>query len=561
MIRVRRSSYRWQAGILALGLGGPGCYSGMAGIAGSEGGSEGVDDGGSDDSGGDDAEPLPEEVAEEVGVSGLRRLSIAEYRETVNDLVGVDPEDASALLPIDTLTPFDNDYTLQNASEALIKGAELLAGDIAQAVIGSPPLREALVPCTPTGAGDEVCFRAFVTEFGRRALRRDLSETEIDNFAALMTFGVEVDEFWEGVGAAIRAFLQHPEFLYRVEIGVEIPEQPELRRLNNFEIASRLSYFLTGSMPEDWLLDAATDGLLQDTDGIVDAAATLLDSPRARARINRFHALWLGYDRLSQEGLSGQMRDETSALIERVVFDQEDPWTAILTSEETFLTPELAEHYGLPVPAQPDWVNYGDSGRAGLLSQGAFLSVGSKFGDTSPTQRGLMVRTQLFCQVIPLPPPDLMVDIDEPPPDVDPNACKAERYFMSTEPACMTCHEQMDLIGFGLERYDATGAFRTIEPDRPDCVLTGEGDFVGVGTFNGPAELAELAVESGLVEACVSLQLYRFAIGRTELDNHDRALLQRLVADSSGDDGLALGAFISQYVASEAFRHRRIEVQ
>jgi hypothetical protein len=192
-----------------------------------------------------------------------------------------------------------------------------------------------------------------------------------------------------------------------------------------------------------------------------------------------------------------------------------------------------------------------------LLSHGTFLSVGAKFGDTSPTQRGKLVRTQLFCQEIPKPPPDLMVDVDEPPGD--PNACKIERYDMWKRDACATCHASMDPIGFGLEQYDATGAFRTAEVDRPECVIDGEGDFVGVGTFNGPAELAALALESGLVEDCVAQQLYRFSIGRTELDDHDKALLDRIVADASGDAGLELFALVSEYVASEAFRHRREE--
>lgn len=538
-----------------------GCYRGAqadpfsgSGVGEGPGGSE-TDSG---DSG--DVDPLPEAEANEVGLSGLRRLSIAEYRATVEDLVGVDPALANELLPIDTLSPFDNDYTLQDASEALIKGADLLAGDIAAEVIASETLRAQITPCEPSGAADIACFRSFIEQFGRRALRRDLTADEVNKYAALAGFGADANDFWIGISSALRAFLQHPEFLYRVEIGDEVPGQPELHRLNNFEIATRLSYFLTGSTPEDWLLDAASDGEFDDTEGIVGIAEELLDSPRARARINRFHALWLGYDRLGDEGVAAQMRTETNALVERVVFEREEPWTAMLTATETFVTPELAAHYGLEVPASEGWVSYGDSGRAGLLSQGAFLTVGSKFGDTSPTQRGLLVRTQLFCQEIPLPSPDLMVDIDEPPPDVDPDACKSERYYMANDPQCSVCHQLTDLIGFGLENYDDSGAFRLTEPGRPDCEITGEGDFVGVGAFNGPAELAALALESGLVEACVSKQLYRFAIGRTELDEHDEALIERLVVDASTDGGLGLRAFISQYVSSDAFRHRRFEV-
>jgi hypothetical protein len=128
---------------------------------------------------------------------------------------------------------------------------------------------------------------------------------------------------------------------------------------------------------------------------------------------------------------------------------------------------------------------------------------------------------------------------------------------MSTRAACQGCHSLMDPIGFGLEAYDASGVFRTTELDRPDCPISGDGEFVGLGTFNGPAQLATLAVESGRVEACVAKQLYRFAVGRFELDEHDDAMIERLVDASEG--GFDLLAFVTQYVSADAFRYRREE--
>jgi hypothetical protein len=399
----------------------------------------------------------------------------------------------------------------------------------------------------------------FVATFGRRALRRPLTDTEIATFVSLSAHASEADDFWVGVGAALRAFLQHPEFVYRVEIGEPVVDQPGLFRLNDHEVGARLSYFLIGSTPPDWLLDAADAGELSSTEDVAAAATTMLEDARMRARVSRFHALWLAYENLSVAGIYGDMHDETDALVERIVFDDARPWTDMLTSNETWLTAELADHYGLPAPAGgADWVAYGDSGRAGLLSHGSFLSVGAKFGDTSPTQRGLLVRTKLFCTEIPKPPPDLMVDVCAPPP-ADPDDCKHERYFMSTEPACSACHLLMDPIGFGLENYDASGAFRETDIDRPECLIDGAGEFAGVGTFSGPAELGALAVESGAVEACVARQLYRFAVGRTELDEHDEVLLARLVEDSSTEDGMHMLPWITEYVSSEAFRYRREE--
>jgi len=534
-----------------------GCYTGASSSGDDAGsGQTGATDGGTDSDG---EPPIPDDEAHEVGVSGLRRLSIVEYQQTIMDLLGFDASQAKELLPSDTLTPFDNDFTTQTPSEPLIKGLEIVAGDIAEAVIASPALRGGIVPCEPTGADDTECFRSFVASFGRRALRRPLTDAEVDKFAALQVHATDAGDFWKGVDAVLRVLLQHPEFVYRVEIGTPVDDRPELRRLGAFEVGARLSYFLVGSTPPDWLLDAAEVGEIDDSAGVAEAAATLLEDPRARARIDRFHALWLAYENLSREGMFGEMHDESNALLERVIFDESRPWTDVLLSDETWVTPELATHYGLASPGtEAGWVPYGDSGRAGLLSHGTFLSVGAKFGDTSPTQRGKLVREKLFCQEIPKPPPDLMVDVDAPPP-ADPDACKHERYFMSTEPACSACHALMDPIGFGLENYDATGAFRTTDIDRPDCVIDGQGEFVGAGTFSGPAELAQLAVQTGQVEACVARQLYRFAVGRTELDEHDEAFLERLVTASSGEGGLQMLPWITEYVGSEAFRYRREE--
>lgn len=148
------------------------------------------------------------------------------------------------------------------------------------------------------------------------------------------------------------------------------------------------------------------------------------------------------------------------------------------------MTPELAEHYGLPVEHDTaTWVDYGDSGRGGILSHGSVLSLGAKFDDTSPTTRRLEIRERLMCQTIALPP-DSGVNTDDPPPGANPDGCKIERYAQHrSEAACAGCHELTDGIGFGLENYDSSGAFREHDTDRPECPIEGEGLLVEVGEF------------------------------------------------------------------------------
>lgn len=504
--------------------------------------------------------PLEEQTESEVTVSGLRRLTAQEYSTTVGDLVGFVPNNIRETLPIDPLLPFDNDFTFQKASEALIQGADLLAGDIAEGVLADAALRDKLVGCTPTGPADATCFRSFITNFGRRAFRRPLATSEVDKFATLLAHANVSGDFYTAVDSALRAFFQHPAFLYRVEIGTAVPGTPGVSKLNDYEVATRLSYLILGTTPESWLLDDAQSGNLATPEGLRVAAEKMFQQDRAKSRMSRFHELWLGYSTLTNTGITADMRAETDALISRIVFDEKRPWTDMLTSQETYVTPELATHYGLPSPgAGAGWVSYGDTGRKGILSQGTFLSAASKFGDTSPTQRGLLVRTRLFCQVIPKPPPELMVNVDMPPDSGDPNACKSERYFMSTTTGCKNCHALTDPIGFGLERYDAAGRYRETEPNRPDCPIDGNGVFENVGNFNGPGELADLMLKAGGVDNCVAEQLYRYAVGRTELDYRDHGLIDRLVGDSSADGGMRLDQFVLDFVTSDAIRYRREE--
>jgi hypothetical protein len=501
------------------------------------------------------------EGSAQVAVSGLRRLTATEYDQSIFDLVGVTIQSETAL-PEDDRTPFDNDYTKQVASEALISSADSLAGEIATQVSVNPTLRAAITPCEPTGPDDAACFRSFLESFGRRAFRRPLSATEVDRFFGLHEHAIDGNDFWVAVDSALRMFLQHPEFLYRVELGKPVAGKAGVFRLSDSELATRLSYLLWGSTPPTWLLDSVDAGGLANADGVRTAAKKLLEDERAKRRIARFHALWMGYEKLPHApALATAMQEETQALVNRVVFEEKGSWADLLRSQETFLTPELATHYGLPAPAgnQPGWVSYGDSGRRGLLSQGSFLSAVAKFTDTSPTQRGLLIRTRLFCQTISKPPVDLKVNTDMPPEGSDPNACKLERYAMWKTEGCKLCHAGMDPVGFGLENFDSAGRYRTHEPDRPDCPIDGKGNLEGIGSFTGPSELADLMLQNENLETCVATQLYRFAAGRYSLDSEDTDSVKRLVTRASGSGELSFYDLMLELVTADPFRHRREE--
>jgi hypothetical protein len=501
------------------------------------------------------------------GPTGLHRLSRLEYDATVRDLLGDTSRPGFAKLPEDVRDPFDNDYKTQLVSGVLVGTTETLATDISARTLADPAKRAALVGCTPAGPGDKTCMDSFVRKFGRRAFRRPLTADEVTAYMGLQAFAMEANDFYVGVDLVIRAMLQDPSFLYRVEIGTPVAGQPGLMKLDDWEIGARMSYFLWGTTPSDALLDLAAAGKLATPEGRRAAATTLLADARGADRVRTFHAFWLGYQQLPVEATTGDMlRAETDALVTRVVFEKKADYAQIFSWPETFLTDALAAHYGLPAPGSKTgvWTPYPTSGasvRRGILSHGAVLATGAKFDDTSPTLRGVFVRNRLLCQVVPPPPPNVMVD---QPPVATTSRCKYDRYAAHRAGNCAGCHSLTDGIGFGLENYDRLGKYRATDKDAPECAIKGDGQIAGSkagpngdGTFNGPAGLGQLLVASGGLEGCVVTQLFRMAHGRRETGDD----MQGLVALTDGfkQKGRTFDQLMIDMVADSAFIHKRLE--
>jgi hypothetical protein len=492
--------------------------------AGGSGGS-GVDPGGS----GASVNPVPPPPPGDDRVffaSAVRRLTRAELRQTLQDLLGIDLAAELAKFPEDyaeagDVFAFDNKYEHQQPSASLIEAAKNLADVAGARVLADQAVQRRLVTCTPSGAGDAACLRTFVHSFGRRVMRRPLAAAEVDGYVnAFRPLGEAAGSFQRGVSLVVRAMLQDVEFLYRNEIGQPVQGSAGLYKLTGPEVATRLSYFLWGTSPDDALLDTATGGdRLQSPAAIRAAAQRMLADPRAVRGVNRFHGMWLGYERQPPPApLGPAMLAETSALVERVTFKDKRPWLDLFRSKETFVDGALAAHYGLPAPAAASgWVGYGSSGRQGILSHASFLGVERKHDDTSPTMRGQFIRTRLLCTVVPPPPPSLMVDVDAVPTDGD---CKADRYNMWKREGCKGCHMLMDPIGLGLENYDRVGRYRASAPadaGKPACAISGRGELAGdAGTvpFDGLAGLSDQLVASGQLEACLGTQLASHLLGR-----------------------------------------------
>ena len=493
--------------------------------------------------------------------SVARRLSRAELSSVLRDVLSDDTGSPAKFLNDDVYRPFDNDYTVQSASRALIESLEAMADDVAARAV-LPANRAKIVPCTPTGPADTACLKSTLESVGQRLYRRPLSEAQVAAYLTLQSYATEANadvphDFYTAVNLVLRSMLQDPEVLYRIETGTPTGEAG-IFKLDSYELASRLSFLLWGSSPDDALLDSAQAGQLLDATSRAAAATRLLKSPKARAQLERFHSMWLGYRAIPATAeLASAFNLETSKLIGKVVFDQPSSYLDLFTSNQTYVNATLAKQYGLTAPAGGEgWVSYADDKRAGILSHGSVLAAFSKFSDTSPTQRGIFIQTRLLCNKIGSPP--ATVNVDQPPAAPD-KVCKLDRYDAHrTLDSCNGCHAQLDPIGYGLENYDIGGKYRTHDDGHEECVLPDKGELPGYGEFSGPGQLARLLVESGQMEACFMQQLMSYAVGR-ELRPEELAAKDALAASFKAD-GYSLQNLLTQYVSDERFALRQEEV-
>ncbi|WP_169791641.1 DUF1592 domain-containing protein [Sandaracinus amylolyticus] len=500
----------------------------------------------------------------EPGPAVLPRLTARQYRRSVEDLLG-GPVPESAV-EADT-TPFLFASIGAASTTLSARGAqqfEEAAHVAADAVFADEARRGALVGCAPASA-DDLCARAFVARFLRRAFRRAIEDDELERW---MTLARVEPDVWRGLASLVAGALQSPSFVYRVELGDPDPTRPGWSRLHGYELASRLSFVLWGRVPDAALLDAAERGVLDTHEGLRHEARRLLGDDRARETVRAFFREYLGLaalDALDRDptlfpsftpALGRSMRGEIERLVEHVVFEQDGDFRAIFDSPVTFVDAPLAALYELPI-ALDDADEEGfvrvtlpaGGVRAGLLTTAGFLAAQAHPNLTSPTRRGKFVRERLLCQLVADPPQDIELDLGEAEDDDGRPRTLRERLAMHREnPACATCHAQIDPIGLGMEDFDAIGAHRTLEAGR---AIDATGDLDALA-FEGARELGELMRHDGRVPACVTRQLFRHAIGRLEEERERRAIEE--LTERFAESGFRFRELLFALVTSEAFR-------
>ena len=471
---------------------------------------------------GEEIDPLAHTHDRRVNQNWVRRLTVPEYIETVRSLTGVEiAKEARETLPPDIRADgFSN--TAYNLTVDLkhIEAYSRLAGIIA----GKMNVRQfAKRFSRKRGFTDDV-MRDLVAKMGKWLLRAPLEEHEVAAFRGVSTtVAAAGGTFEEALSLLVEAMLQSPRFLYRVENergdGTAWP-------VSEYELASRMSYIIWGAPPDTQLLEAAENGQLFEDDGLEAQLQRMLDDPRAAKRSAEFVHEWLNLGRLANmkpnpekfpqwnADLANDMRAETIAFFDDVVWKQNRPLADLLNAKLTYATPRLARHYGLPVQeggqARYDLKSVPE--RGGLLTQGSVLTIGGD--EASMVTRGLFVLHDLLRSGVKDPPPSVNT---EPVPS---KAGLTQRNIARkriADKTCGGCHIKFEPLAFGLEKFDGIGAFQ--EKDEHGNTLRDDGEILFPGTsktvpYDSSAELMNLLAGSDRVQQCLTWKVAQFALGR-----------------------------------------------
>jgi hypothetical protein len=499
-----------------------------------------------------------------VGPAPIRRLNHVEYNNTLHDLLGDVSAPADHFPAQEKRLGFNNNAVALSVSPVLAEQYMLAAEAAAERAVTSH-LAE-IVPCDPLGDGADACERRFIASFGTRAYRRPPSDNEIATLTAIFNAGKAID-FVTGVRLVIETALQSPRFLYRVELGAPPGPGEAVARLDDWEMASRLSYLLWNTMPDDALLAAARAGTLRTPQEISAQVTRMVDDPRTRSKVSEFQDEWLRVDEIDAvqkesnvfpdftPAVAALMRQETSRFLDYVVWEGDGDLETILTAPYTFLNGPLAQYYGIPGVTGDELVKTAvdPTQRGGLLTQGGLLSLLSRANQTSPVYRGKFVREQLLCMELPPPPANLLIK----PPDLSATLTTRQRFAAhASDPYCSGCHRLMDPIGLGFENFDGAGRFRTSENGQP---IDASGEVLEsdvAGPFDGALALQGKLAASEQVRTCVATNWFRYGAGRDETEEDAASLA--LIHDRFAKGGHKIRDLIVAFTETDAFLYRRV---
>ena len=412
---------------------------------------------------------------------------------------------------------------------------------------GDTPSRRAIFACYPKEAQqEEPCARQILTRLATRGFRRPMTSSDpaVETLMQFYQAGRESGAFEDGIQEAVARLLADPQFLYRLEA-----EHPELAdgaiyRISDIELASRLSFFLWSSIPDDTLLDLAARGQLSQPKVLERQVLRMLADPHSNELVKNFAGQWLRLRELRgsqpddpefDDNLRVALEQETQMLFGSVVHEDRSV-VELLDSNYTFVNERLARHYGIPGiygsymrrVALPK-----DSPRLGILGQGSILTITSAGDRTSPVQRGAFVMETLFGAPVPRPPPGVNTDLNQDPTAEHPVTVRQRLEKHRANPTCAACHQIMDPIGFSLENFDLDGRWRTTEGNSP---IDASGKLVDGTPLNGVKDLrSALLSRSDAFVTSLTEKLLTYALGR-RLDYSDEPSVRQIIRGARGEN-------------------------
>ncbi|MBW3538847.1 MAG: DUF1592 domain-containing protein [Planctomycetes bacterium] len=473
---------------------------------------------------------------------------------------------------------FINDYYKPDAEEPRERDRNLavrsleVRGPLGVSAEDLPETHRRIVFTRPKD--DEPATRAareVVRKFANRAFRRPATDDEVERFAGLVEISVERgDTFERGVSLAVQAMLVSPQFLFRVETDRNPDDPADRHALNDWELATRLSYFLWSSMPDEELFSLAERGELHKVGVLRQQARRMLQDPKAEALVENFAGQWLNLRNLDEltpdpdkfpefdDELKADMRRETM-LFFRHVMRGDASVLDLLDGRYTFLNERLAEHYGLGGVKGEEFqrVSLDGTQRAGLFTHASILTLTSNPTRTSPVKRGKWILENILGTPPPPPPPDVP-DLEEAA-KAKPGASLREQLEVHRENAvCASCHRTMDALGFGLENFDVLGRWR--ERDAEDRPIDASGELPGGARFDGPLQLAGvLRAKQDRFRRTLAEKMLTFALGRG-LQYYDRCAVDEITKAVQADND-RFSALVTEIVVSEPFTMRRGEAE
>lgn len=486
------------------------------------------------------------------GFKGIHRLNSREYDNTVRDLLGTRLQPGSGLLN-ETGHGFDNVAVSLGMTPAQYSAYFRVAEEIARDAFSSPEILASIVTCD---SEEPECAESVISNFGLRAFRRPLEEEESDNFLGVYERARELElTHTEAMEQVVRAFLSSAEFLYRMEFDAD-PDSAVPHPVTEYELASRLSYFLWSTTPTPELLSLAESGSISENlDGVVDA---MLAEPRADALVDGFAWQWLGLKDLTSHAVLSDVVPEWNEDVRELMLEEgraylysflrEDrPWSHFLTAEVEARDAELDALYGGP-----------DGSRYGFLGLGGFLTVSSFAHRTSPTFRAKWILEELLCDPPAPPPPTAEI------PDLDAEELaneaaeienvRARLELHRSDPGCAGCHAGMDPLGMALEHFDAIGRYRDVYENGDEIDPTGE--LPGGAAFDGLPSLADALSEDARFTSCSAEKAFIYALGRG-LAETDAWHLAEVEKAWGAHEGAAFSELIKALTRSTPFLERR----